>query len=178
MLKKMKKLILLANKLDKIGRTKDANYIDTIIKKYAAGIVPKETLEYISDNISKEDENIHISELGDFSELDDTNISPGEAFGVGFAAAKHDKETHHGGKSYMAKPQLARIEEAAREAYHFIEEGEELPDWMESNIAKAEHIMDSVYKSLKHKKGLYGVQGMIPAEFRVPTYYEDESEIK
>ena len=58
-------------------------------------------------------------------------------------------ESKHGG-SYMAKAQLARIQEAAKEAYHLLGEDEEISDWMESNIAKVEHMIISVYNSLNY----------------------------
>ncbi len=145
----IKELIRLANRLDEIGYQKEADYLDGIITE-VHGKMP-------------EDSGIYVSELGDFSDLDDTNITPGEAFGIGHEAAEHSlksKEDHVRleTSSYMARPQLARIEECASECYRMIEKDEQLKDWMESHIAQAEQLITSVHKALKHQKHMYGVQ--------------------
>ena len=144
-------LIKIANRLDQKGFTEEADYIDGVITE-VHGKMP----EYL------EEKSMYGSELGDFSDLDDTNITPGEAFGVGHAVAEHNSEKSgghiHEEMSYMAKPQLARIEESAYECYSMIEDNEQLKDWMESHIAQAEQLITSVHKALKHQKHMYKVQ--------------------
>ena len=103
-------LIKLANHLDKKGFVKEADYLDKTLEMYNKQCDhPDWNLACVNNDDSK----LKVSEMGDFSNLDDTDITPGEAFGAGYAVAEHDNKMHHS-KSYMAKPQLARIEEAAR----------------------------------------------------------------
>ena len=58
----------------------------------------------------------------------------------------------------MAKKQIARIHEAAKDLFYMIEEGEVLPDWVESKIAQIESMLSSVYKYMKYEKHQYEVQ--------------------
>ena len=51
----------------------------------------------------------------------------------------------------MAKPQLYRIVKDASEIYNMLEDDQEISDWMESYIAKAETMISSVHKKLDHK---------------------------
>ena len=62
----------------------------------------------------------------------------------------HDKVHNH--SSYMAKPQLYAIVRMAAELHERIEDGEELPDWAESHIAKCEQMMQSVYNKITYDK--------------------------
>ena len=57
--------------------------------------------------------------------------------------------TPHGG-SYMAKKQLWGIAEKAKEMAERLPEDVQLEDWMESHIAKADSMMDSVYDSFDY----------------------------
>ena len=51
---------------------------------------------------------------------------------------------NEGHSSYMAKSQLYNIARKAQSMYDQLEKGEPLEDWMESNIAKMDNMMDSV----------------------------------
>lgn len=57
----------------------------------------------------------------------------------------------HGG-SYMAKPQLANIEDKARSINAMIAEGEEIDDWMETYIAQADKMLTDIEHKLAYKK--------------------------
>ena len=65
-------------------------------------------------------------------------------------------DSHH--DSYMAKPQLAQIQEMAQELYDMIPEGSQLPDWCESKIAVIADKINSVYRKIKYEKDEYSVQ--------------------
>ena len=58
------------------------------------------------------------------------------------------KEGENG--SYMAKQQLSKIAEYAQKLHDMIEHGEEIDDWMESNIAKVDHMIGSVYHAYSY----------------------------
>jgi len=58
-------------------------------------------------------------------------------------------ESSHGG-SYMAKKQLWGIAEKAKEMAERLPDDTQLEDWMESHIAKADSMMDSVYDSFDY----------------------------
>jgi len=58
-------------------------------------------------------------------------------------------ESSHGG-SYMAKKQLWGIAEKAKEMAERLPDNTQLEDWMESHIAKADSMMDSVYDSFDY----------------------------
>ena len=58
-------------------------------------------------------------------------------------------ESEHSG-SYMAKKQLWSIAEKAEEMAERLPDGIQLDDWMESHIAKADSMMDSVYDSFDY----------------------------
>jgi hypothetical protein len=60
-----------------------------------------------------------------------------------FAKQEHEHEDE---ASYMAKPQLKTIAEAANMLYQAIEDGERLDDWMETYISQAELMITQVFK--------------------------------
>jgi hypothetical protein len=60
--------------------------------------------------------------------------------------------SEEGEHSYMAKPQLFKIESMARELNDMISEGETLPDWVESHIAKCEQMLQSVHGKVSYEK--------------------------
>lgn len=60
--------------------------------------------------------------------------------------------------SYMAKPQLAQIEEFAKELYHMIPEHMELPDWCESKIAIISAYIADVHRYIKSKSENFDIQ--------------------
>ena len=56
------------------------------------------------------------------------------------------QEHEHEEESYMAKPQLKVIAEAADMLHQHIQDGERLDDWMETYISQAEHMIVQVFK--------------------------------
>tara|TARA_B100000131_G_scaffold293893_1_gene309561 strand:+ start:1704 stop:2120 length:417 start_codon:yes stop_codon:yes gene_type:complete len=132
----IKELINLANHLDSKGLRKEADYIDGVITK-VHGKGPDEPVDL---------------ELGDFSNLGKTNIDHDEAFSAGCSVCGNKEKScgHHGG-SYMIKPQLYKIYEYAKKLHDMIEDGESLPDWSESHIAKMDQMIESVYHSYDYK---------------------------
>ena len=88
------KLIRLANNLDESGRKKQADYIDGIITHVHGKDMPG-PVEL---------------DAGDFSNLDETNITHDEAFSAGCSVCG-DKSSScdHKESSYMVKPQLYKI---------------------------------------------------------------------
>ena len=79
----IKELIKLANHLDRIGRVKEADYLDGIMT----------------------------SELGDFSNLNDTTITPEDAFSAGVAACEHKVESGEKLFSHHNEPEVGQIVE-------------------------------------------------------------------
>ena len=93
-----------------------------------------------------DDESMYVTPIGDFSDLDDTNITPSQAFSAGLVA----DDQHHKSSSYMARPQLYKIAKYAVELLDMVEENEQLDDWQESKIAQISQMMGSVYHSLDY----------------------------
>jgi hypothetical protein len=65
----IKELIKLANELDKRGLVKEADYLGAVIRKYAIAL-----------------------ELGNFDDLDETNITKDEAFDAGHAVCEEENK--------------------------------------------------------------------------------------
>jgi len=61
-----------------------------------------------------------------------------------------DQELDYEG--YMSKSQLYKIGEAALKLHDMIEDGENLPEWMQSKIAQAEQMIQSAYNAFKYDK--------------------------
>jgi len=137
----IKELLKLANHLDSKGLRKEADYIDGVITK-VHGKGPDEPVDL---------------ELGDFSNLGDTNIDHDEAFSAGCSVCGNKDKTcghdHGEESSYMAKPQLSKIKEYSSKLYDMMEDDESLSDWMETYIAQMDHMMGAVYHSYKHSGG-------------------------
>jgi hypothetical protein len=138
--KMIKQLIKLANHLDAKGLKKEADIIDGVITK-VHGKGPKEPVDL---------------ELGDFSNLEQTNITEDEAFSAGCSVCGDESHScghdSHAGGSYMAKPQLYKIQEYAAKLHDMIHDGETLDDWMESYIAQMDQMMGVVYHKYSYKK--------------------------
>ena len=124
----LRKLVKIANKLDMLEMYDEADTLDGVIT-------------HVYNN------------LGDFSNLDKTNISPDEAFSAGHSVSEIKHKS-----SYMAKQQLAEIHELSSKLYFLIEDGEQIDDWQESYIAEIASKLDDVYKKMKYHKGEYGIQ--------------------
>ena len=137
----IEKLTILANQLDTLGLSKMADQIDGVITK-VHGKGPEEPVGL---------------ELGDFSNLGDTNITHDEAFSAGCSVCgESDGSCGHSEQedlSYMARPQLDKIREYSSKLYDMIDDGEGLSDWMETYIAQMDHMIGAVYHSYKHSGG-------------------------
>jgi len=175
----IEKLIQLANDLDSKGYQKQADYIDGVItqvhgkgpgkadsesafdlfidnKGRAVGAQPSQgdvgSTCVMNDSASETD-----SGLGDFSDLDETNITEDEAFSAGCTVCG-DKEHSCGHKesSYMIKPQLYKIHEYAKKLHDMVDDNHPLPDWAESHVAKMDQMIESVYHSYDYKQNVKG----------------------
>lgn len=87
-------------------------------------------------------------------------------------------ESKHGG-SYMAKKQLWGIAQKAQEMAERLEDNTQLEDWMESHIAKADSMMDSVYDSFDYDNQMEmpGFEGTMDA-LNDLTIREQETEYR
>jgi len=95
----IKELIKLANHLDRIGRVKEADYLDGIMT----------------------------SELGDFSNLNDSNITPEDAFSAGVAACEYKVENNGRLFSHHNEPEVGQmVENINPGCKHFGSKGEVL----------------------------------------------------
>ena len=110
--------------------------------------------------------------LGDFSDLEDTTMTPGEAFGVGYAVSDYDHAQEdlfginassisadfpdhpaikkHGHNNYMAKPSLYKVAKYAQKLLQMIPDGHELDDWQRTKIAQISDDISEVYHSLDY----------------------------
>ena len=61
-----------------------------------------------------------------------------------------DQELDYEG--YMTKSQLYNIGKAALEFHDMIEDGENLPEWLQSKIAQAEMMITSAHKAFSYDK--------------------------
>jgi hypothetical protein len=75
----IKKLIKLANDLDIKGLSKEADYLDAVIRKYAIAL-----------------------ELGNFEDLAATNITKDEAFDAGHAVCEEESKTEEEDETIVA----------------------------------------------------------------------------
>ena len=85
-------------------------------------------------------------------------------------------ESSHDG-SYMAKKQLWGIAEKAHEMAERLPDGVQLEDWMESHIAKADSMMDSVYDSFDYdnQTEIPGFEGTMDALNGLTIREQDEN---
>ena len=95
-----------------------------------------------------DDEIMHASPHGNFSELEDMDMPPNQSLAIALV----DDDQHHKSSSYMARPQLYKIAKYAVELLDMVEEDEQLDDWQESKIAQISQMIGSVYHSLDYKK--------------------------
>ena len=105
------------------------------------------------DGCAKKDS---IFKIGDFSNLDNTNISPDEAYGVGYEASKINHKEHHD-NDYMSKPSLYKVAKYAQKLLAMIPDDHEMDDWQRTKIAQIADDISEVYHSLdydKHKGAL------------------------
>tara|TARA_A100001011_G_C14154455_1_gene775445 strand:- start:194 stop:634 length:441 start_codon:yes stop_codon:yes gene_type:complete len=130
----IKDLIKLSQNLKALGHIKQANVIEGVITK-VHGKGPEEPVEADDQAVCVHcDESHH---MGDDHQCAEESGS------------KHSD-------SYMAKPQLNKIQEYAKKLHDELEDGEQLDDWMESHIAKMDQMIGDVYHkySYKNKKEL------------------------
>lgn len=74
--------------------------------------------------------------------------------GVGMEPAEHEGHEDHGGDAdgHMAKQNLWKMAEYARELYELIDDNEDLEPWVEEKIAIAAFMMDSVGHYMQYEK--------------------------
>jgi len=116
--------------------------------------------------------------LGQFDDLEDTNIAPDEAFQAGHAVAHEEdipkgvitkvqgaepdtdgdgmgpdggRPLGNGGKSRMAREQLHHIAEYAVELWNLLDDEDEIPEWCQSKIAVMGDAMSKVKHHLEYK---------------------------
>ena len=145
-LEKNEYLVKFADYLDHNSSEKEASYIDKLIV-------------FINrDNIER---NIMLKKKSSFQKVLVKIADSCDSCGSHEQADMIDsimQKIHKMPESYMAKKQIARIHESAAELYHLIEEGEVLPDWVESKIAQIESTISSVYKYMRYEKKTYEIQ--------------------
>jgi len=110
--------------------------------------------------------------LGDYSNLNNTNITPEQAFDAGYEVSAIDAEDgdvyglgatsihvdfpHHGEVSkhkhnnYMAKPSLYKVAKYSQKLLQMIPDGYELDDWQRTKIAQISDDISEVYHSLDY----------------------------
>lgn len=107
--------------------------------------------------------------LGDYSNLNKTNITPSQAFSAGYEVSDFDDEVyglgatsihidfpHHGEvhkhkhNNYMAKPALYKVAKYAQKLLRMIPDGYELDDWQRTKIAQISDDISEVYHSLDY----------------------------
>lgn len=154
----IKELTKLANHLDAKGFKKEADYLDVVISKYAIALEIGGFEHLDEGSVLKTQEGSSDAYIDTFpeeySDLDRTNITKDEAFSAGCSVcgSQAKDDCGHKSSSYMAKPQLHKIYEYSKKLYDMIDENEQLPDWMESSIAKVDHMIGAAYHSYAHKK--------------------------
>lgn len=139
-------LVKFADYLDKNNCKKEADYVDKLIV-----FLNKESAEK-SILMAKKAKFINsLVKLADKCDICESN----------YCADGLDRTITMVGKmpeSYMAKPQLAKIQELAQELFMNIEDGEVLEDWQESKIAQIVSMISAIYDHIKYEKGGYASQ--------------------
>ena len=90
--------------------------------------------------------------LGDYSNLNNTNITPEQAFDAGYEVSGIDDDNHRKHNNYMAKPSLYKVAKYAQKLLHMIPDGYELDDWQRTKIAQLADDISEVYHSLDYDK--------------------------
>jgi len=90
--------------------------------------------------------------LEDYNNLNNTNITPNQAFDAGYevSAIDNDKMHHHKHNNYMAKPSLYKVAKYAKKLLEMIPDGYELDDWQRTKIAQISDDISEVYHSLDY----------------------------
>jgi len=88
--------------------------------------------------------------LGDYSNLNNTNITPEQAFDAGYEVSGIDDDNHRKHNNYMAKPSLYKVAKYAQKLLHMIPDGYELDDWQRTKIAQISDDISEVYHSLDY----------------------------
>jgi hypothetical protein len=89
-------------------------------------------------------EEMHTMNAGTMSEYE--NLSQGYDDTV----QGQDQELDYEG--YMTKSQLFKIGEYALKLHDMIEDGENLPEWMQSKVSQMDQMIGSVYHALNYDK--------------------------
>tara|TARA_Y100000022_G_scaffold200755_1_gene218654 strand:+ start:5964 stop:6671 length:708 start_codon:yes stop_codon:yes gene_type:complete len=107
--------------------------------------------------------------LGDYSNLNNTNITPNQAFSAGYEVSDFDDEVYglgatsmhidfprhgevhkHKHNNYMAKPSLYKVAKYSQKLLQMIPDGYELDDWQRTKIAQISDDISEVYHSLDY----------------------------
>lgn len=123
--------------------------------------------------------------LGNFSDLSSTNISPDDAFLAGKSVNNINQPDHEG---EMARSQLERTAALSNSLSARMQDGMQLPAWVQAKITKAADYIQSVHNYLdddlsegkkKKKKKSPAKDYLYPYAYgigRRPDYEEDEDD--
>jgi len=141
-------LVKFADFLDKNDCKKEANYIDKLIVFLNKESAEKQVLQVKKAKF--------INSLVKLADKCDVCNSSHCADGLDKSMLMVQKMP----ESYMAKPQLAKVHQLAKELLMNIHDGEVLHDWQESKIAQIVSMLSAVYDHIKYEKGGYSSQKM------------------
>ena len=92
--------------------------------------------------------------------LDLASLTPDEAFGLGMHAAEYEAEGVEygdGGEASMAKAQLFQIAKDAQSLHDRLNDGDKLPEWVQTKVAIMYAAMTAVSDHLDYKMHTGGV---------------------
>jgi len=105
-------------------------------------LIAKSRLKQI---IKEEMESMSIEGTNDFSQF-------AEELPQGYDDTVEGQDQELDYEGYMTKSQLFKIGEYALKLHDMIEDGENLPEWMQSKVAQMDQMIGSVYHALKYDK--------------------------
>lgn len=70
----------------------------------------------------------------------------------GYDASVEGQDQELDYEGYMTKNQLFTLGDTALKLHDMIEDGENLPEWMQSKIAQAQQMIESAYNAYKYDK--------------------------
>ena len=103
-------------------------------------LIAKNRLKQI---IKEEMQSMSIQGINDFSEF-------AEDLPQGYDDTVHGQDQELDYEGYMTKSQLFKIGEYALKMHDMIEDGENLPEWMQSKIAQIDQMIGSAYHALNY----------------------------
>jgi len=142
-------------------------------------------LQELAEFIIEPESSCSSNGLGNFSDLSNTNISHDDAFLAGKSVNKINQPDHEG---EMARNQLERTAALSNSLADRMEDGMQLPAWVQAKITKAADYIQSVHNYLdddlsegkkKKKKKSPAKDYLYPYAYgigRRPDYEEDEDD--